>query len=88
MAKTKLVVQDMPITLTRIEESDYFSLTDIARVKNPAAPKNVVKNWLRSRTTIEYIGLWEKINNPNFKGVEFDPLRAETGLNGFNPAVN
>lgn len=74
MAKTKLLVQSIPITLTRIDDSNYISLTDIARVKNPDEPKDVVKNWMRSRSTIEYIGLWEKINNPNFKGVEFAPL--------------
>ena len=86
--KTQLLVQNTPITLTRIDASNYLSLTDIARVKNPAEPKDVVKNWLRSRTTIEYIGLWEKINNPNFKGVEFDALRAEAGLNSFTLSPN
>ena len=88
MAKTKLLVQNTPITLIRIDASDYLSLTDIARVKNPAEPKDVVKNWLRSRTTIEYIGLWEKINTPNFKGVEFDALRTEAGLNSFTLSPN
>jgi hypothetical protein len=88
MAKIKLLVQNMPITLARIDECDYISLTDIARVKNSAEPKYVGKNWLCSRTTIEYVGLWEKINNPNFKGVEFDALRAEAGLNSFTLSPN
>ncbi|MDK9718785.1 MAG: KilA-N domain-containing protein [Trichlorobacter sp.] len=73
MSKTKLLVQNTQISLTRINDSDFISLTDIARVKNSDEPKDVVKNWMRSRTTIEYIGLWEKINNPNFKGVESTP---------------
>ncbi|MDR0972169.1 MAG: KilA-N domain-containing protein [Bacteroidales bacterium] len=60
-----------------------MSLTDIARYKNPIEPKDVVKNWMRSRTTIEFLGLWEKINNPNFKGVDFDPLLIESGSNSF-----
>lgn len=63
-----------------------MSLTDIARAKNPDEPKDVVKNWLRSRQTIEFLGLWESINNPNFKGVEFDSFRQEAGLNSFTYA--
>jgi hypothetical protein len=58
-------------------------LTDIARIKNPIEPKDVVKNWMRLRSTLEFLGLWEKINNPNFKGVEFDPLLSESGKNSF-----
>ena len=60
------------VAFTRVEQGDFISLTDIARVKNPAEPKDVVKNWLRTRSTVEYLGLWEKINKPKFKGVEFD----------------
>ena len=51
--------------------------------KNSAEPKDVVKNWMRQKNTLEYLGLWEKLNNPNFKGVEFDPLLAEAGSNAF-----
>ena len=51
-----------------------FLIVDIARQKNPVEPKDVVKNWLRSKNTLEYLGLWEQLNNPNFKGVEFDSL--------------
>ncbi len=64
-------------------KNDYISLTDIARFKNINEPKDVVKNWLRVRDTIEFLGLWETINNPNFKGVEFDSFRKETGTNAF-----
>ena len=62
---------------------DYISITDIARQKNVAEPKDVVKNWMRQKNTLEYLGLWEKLHNPNFKGVEFDPLLAEAGSNSF-----
>ena len=64
-------------------KNDYISLTDIARYKNQFEPKDVVKNWLRVRDTIEFLGLWETINNPNFKGVEFDSFRKEAGTNAF-----
>lgn len=64
-------------------KNDYISLTDIARYKNNHEPKDVVKNWLRVRDTIEFLGLWETINNPNFKGIEFDSFRKEAGTNAF-----
>ena len=71
--------------LTGINENnaDYISLTDIAKYKNPDFPADIIKNWLRSRSTIEYLGLWEQLNNPNFKLVEFDQFRIESGLNSF-----
>ena len=64
-------------------KNDYISLTDIARYKNVHEPKDVVKNWLRVRDTIEFLGLWETIHNPNFKGGEFDSFRKEAGINAF-----
>jgi len=62
---------------------NYICITDIARYKNPVEPKDVVKNWMRNRGTIEFLGLWEIIHNPDFKGVEFDPLVFEAGNNAF-----
>lgn len=62
---------------------DYVCITDIARQKNADEPKDVVKNWMRLKNTIEYLGLWEKLNNPQFKGVGFDPLYREAGSNAF-----
>ena len=56
----KITVQNAVVTFTSINNLDYISLTDIARVRNPDEPKDVVKNWLRNRSTIEYLGLWEK----------------------------
>ncbi len=64
-------------------KNDYISLTDIAKYKNINEPKDVVKNWLRIRYTIEFLGLWESIHNPNFKGVEFDAFKKEAGSNAF-----
>ena len=83
MTKGKLMVQNTIVSFTRIEQGDFISLTDIARVKNPDEPKDVVKNWLRTRSTIDFLGLWERINNPNFKGVEFDTFKKEAGTNSF-----
>lgn len=88
MTNTKLIVQNTIVSITRIEQADFISLTDIARIKNPNEPKDVVKNWLRTRSTIEFLGLWEKINNPNFKGVEFDSFKSEAGTNSFTLSPN
>jgi len=76
-------VKEKPVSLFFRDSEDYISLTDIARFKNPNEPKDIVKNWLRNRSTIEYLGLWEQINNPDFKGVEFDSLLYESGSNSF-----
>lgn len=62
--------------------ADYVSLTDIARYKSPV-PKDVIKNWLRTHDVIEFLGLWEKLHNPRFKGVEFDSFRDRSGSNSF-----
>lgn len=69
--------------LSKGDENDFISLTDIARYKNPDEPKDVVKNWMRSRSTIEFLGLWEQLNNPDFKGVDFDSFIHEAGSNAF-----
>jgi len=61
----------------------YLCITDIARIKNPKEPKDVVKNWMRNKGTIEFLGLWEKINNPDFRRVDFDPFLKEAGSNAF-----
>lgn len=70
------------ITIIQVNQEDYISLTNIARYKNPNEPKDIVKNWMRSKTTIEFLGLWEKLHNPGFKGVEFDPFVREAGQEG------
>ena len=67
-------VKDTIIKTLQQNGIDYICITDIARQKNPVEPKDVVKNWMRVKNTLEYLGLWEKLNNPHFKGVEFDPF--------------
>jgi hypothetical protein len=62
---------------------DFISLTDIAKYKNSEFPADVIKNWLRTRFTIEFLGAWEHLNNPNFKLVEFDQFKNEAGANAF-----
>ena len=79
----KITVKNIDISITGISDNDYISLTDIARAKNPKEPKDVVKNWMRLRSTLEYLGIWETLNNPNFNRVDFDPLLAESGKNSF-----
>ena len=78
-----LIVQGTDIALFSRDKADYISLTDMARHKNPKEPKDVVKNWMRTRATIEFLALWEKINNPGFRGVEIDPLLFQAGSNAF-----
>ena len=70
------------ITDTKSNE-DYISLTDIAKYRNPDDPSGVIANWLRNRNTIEYLGLWEKMNNPNFNPLEFEGFKNDAGLNSF-----
>ena len=79
----KITTQGLQIYTFQQNENDYISLTDIARYKNPLEPKDVVKNWMRNYSTIEFLGIWERINNPNFKGVEFDSFKNEAGSNSF-----
>lgn len=84
MAKNITInVKGTDIVLFNKGNEEFVSITDIARYKNASEPKDVVKNWMRSRSTVEFLGLWEKINNPNFKGVEFDSFMFEAGSNSF-----
>lgn len=79
----KITVKNIEINVTGIGDEDYISLTDIARAKNPKEPKDVVKNWMRLRSSLEFLGMWESLNNPSFNRVEFDPLLVESGKNSF-----
>src|SRR5437588_982631 len=76
-------VQGTEIAIISRNERDFISLTDIAKHRNPDTPADIVKNWLRSRSTIEFLGLWEQLNNPDFKLVEFDQFKNEAGANYF-----
>ena len=69
--------------MTKVDGEDYICLTDIARHKNPDFPADVVRNWMRSKMTVAFLGLWEQLHNPNFKLVEFDQFRNDAGTNSF-----
>ncbi|HCK99786.1 MAG TPA: DNA-binding protein, partial [Candidatus Marinimicrobia bacterium] len=68
----KINVMNKEISFYIVDEDDYISITDIAKYKNQKSPADIIKNWLRNRMTIEFLGIWEKLNNPEFKLVEFD----------------
>lgn len=81
--KLKISTFNVDIVIQTRGEEQYISLTDIAKLKNKEHADDVIKNWLRNRSTIELLGFWEQIYNPNFKPVEFDGFRKEAGLNSF-----
>jgi hypothetical protein len=81
--KGKISVKGNEVAVLSDGMEDYICLTDIARYKNPDEPFIVICNWTRLHGTIEYLGLWEKLNNENFIHIEFDKLLSETGANGF-----
>ena len=83
MIKTKIIVQNTPINVIRVDETDFISLTDLAKYQNSSDPSFTVKNWLRKISTIDYIGLWEQLHNSNFNLVEFDQIKNEYGKNSF-----
>ena len=80
---SKLSIQGKDVTLVTVNKKDYISITDIAKYRSSETPADIVKNWLRSRSTIELLGLWEKLYNPDFKLVEFDQFKNEAGANYF-----
>jgi len=84
MKKRKNInVQGLQIGFMQSEQKDFICITDIAKHKNPEAPRDIIKNWMRSKNTIELLGLWEKLHNPDFKQVEFDLFKNEAGYNHF-----
>lgn len=78
----KITVQNTNITIIAVSGDDYISLTDLARHKSDE-PNAVIANWLRNRNTIEYLGIWEQLYNPDFKPTEFERFRRQAGLNAF-----
>ncbi len=74
---------DISVVTTVGSEEDYISLTDIAKYQDPENPRYIIQNWMRSRSTIEFLGIWEELNNPNFNRVEFDAVKHESGTNAF-----
>ncbi len=81
--KSTIDVQGAAITVLSHKEEDLICLTDIARVKNADRSDDLVRNWLRNRNTVEFLGVWERLNNPDFNSVEFDGIKMLAGLNSF-----
>ncbi len=83
-AKTATIeVQGTVVTVLAGQREDYISLTDIARYKDSERTDYLIQNWMRNRNTIEFLGLWERLNNPGFNPIEFDGIRKQAGLNSF-----
>ena len=84
MVKNKTInVKGSKILIISSSDDDFISLTDIARYKDPEHIDDIIKNWMRNRNTIELLGFWEMLYNPDFKPVEFDGFRKQAGLNSF-----
>lgn len=81
--KKTIKVKGSEISVYRKEQDDYISLTDIARHRDAERTDYIIQNWLRNRNTIEFLGIWEQLNNPDFKPIEFDGFRKQAGLNSF-----
>ncbi len=81
--KAQMIVKDQVINIIRIDDNEYISLTDLARYADEDDPRYPIQNWMRNKDVISYLGLWESINNENFKGVEFDTFKNEAGSNKF-----
>jgi hypothetical protein len=79
----KLIVKDKTIKTINKDGVDYICITDIAKQKNNGNPNGIIGNWLRNRNTIEFLGIWESLYNPNFNPIEFEGFRKEAGLNAF-----
>ena len=79
----EITVKDTSIRMTKVNGEDYICITDIAKQRNPKFPADVLKNWMRSKMTVAFLGLWEQLHNPDFKLVEFDQFKNEAGLNSF-----
>ncbi len=83
IAEHRVFSKGTAITILSGQREDYISLTDIAKYKNPDHSDDVIRNWLRNRDTVEFLGVWERLNNPGFNPVEFDGIRIQAGLNSF-----
>ncbi len=79
----KIIVLSKEVTIKTVHEDDYISLTDIARFKDAERTDYIIFNWMRNRNTIEFLGIWEQLNNPGFNPIEFDGIRNQAGLNSF-----
>lgn len=80
---SNLVVLNKDVSFFKVNDEDYISITDIARYKETLRTDDLIRNWLRNRMTLEFLGIWEKIYNPKFNPVEFDGFKLAAGLNTF-----
>nr|WP_325215084.1 KilA-N domain-containing protein [uncultured Oscillibacter sp.] len=87
--KTAIItVQNVPVTILNLDQQEYISLTDMAKARTDSSrAADVIKNWLRTRSTLEFLGTWEVLYNPDFKVVEFDHFKSEAGLHTFTLSV-
>lgn len=83
MVAAKIKVMDREVAIYAYNEADYICITDIARYKSAERTDDLIRNWLRNRNTIEFLGLWEQLNNSGFNSVEFDGIKMQAGLNSF-----
>ena len=81
--KTEIIVKEQRINVLRIDNKEFISLTDLARYANPDEPKIPIYAWMRNKDVIAYLGLWEQLNNENFKGHEFETFENQAGKNSF-----
>lgn len=80
---TEITVLTETVRVQRVAKEDFISLTDIAKFKNSDDPRFIIQNWMRTRFSIEFLGIWETLNNPSFNRVEFDTVKNEAGSNAF-----
>jgi len=79
----KLEIENAIISITKVNKDDFICLTDMAKFRDPERTNYIIQNWMRTRNTIEFLGLWEQLRNPNFKSIEFDAFKNEAGANSF-----
>ncbi len=85
MTKTKKIeVLSREVSLYQHREEDFISLTDIARYRDAERGDYIIQNWMRNRNTLEFLGIWEQLNNPDFNSIEFDGIKKQAGLNSFS----
>lgn len=80
----KITVKNTDITILKVKEDDYISLTDMAKSRDVVRTDYILQNWMRNRSTIEFLGLWEIFNNPRFNSIEFDGFKNMSGSNSFS----
>jgi hypothetical protein len=83
LVKAEIIVNENKISVLRVRDTDYISLTDLAKYANPTEPSFTIKDWIRRADTVNFIGLWEKLHNPSFNLAEFAQIKTEYGVNKF-----